>query len=277
MKKILSVLTMIAMLICLSVPTFAAEAPIPSKENTQQQVSEIKDDLISARENDGKISKSEQNKIASEYSKEAIKEFNETIDEELEEVLSQECADVSYSTEGENSETKTIDLECGAQVIITTEITEIEEDSSDLAEETAFSKIKSFFILEASASTASYGTFKHGTYITVVGVGTIKLNVTNTLKASSSGLKITKVSATTNSSGQMHDVEKKCKITKASAGKGSTCKTLAGVRWYCTTPYGNLPKKWKKLTSSFKVTSINTSKKKVNYTCSVSSSSSNSW
>ena len=40
--------------------------------------------------------------------------------------------------------------------------------------------------------TASYGNFKHGTYIKVIGVGTVSLNVTNHLTASKSGLTIRK-------------------------------------------------------------------------------------
>ena len=148
--------------------------------------------------------------------------------------------------------TKSIDLDCGAQVVVTNEITK-EDDSQE--EASLSDKVKNFFILEASASTASYGNFKYGTYIKVIGVGTVSLNVTNHLTASKSGLTIRKVTASTNSSGQMFDVGKNCKIVKNRQEKVRTCKTLAGVRWYCNTPYGHLPKKWKKLTSSFKVTS----------------------
>ena len=208
----------------------------------------------------GTISKKEQKEITEDYSTEAIKEFNDIVDEELADVLEDEFSNMELSSE-EQITTKSIDLDCGAQVVVTNEITK-EDDSQE--EASLSDKVKNFFILEASASTASYGNFKYGTYIKVIGVGTVSLNVTNHLTASKSGLTIRKVTASTNSSGQMFDVGKNCKIVKKSAGKGQTCKTLAGVRWYCNTPYGHLPKKWKKLTSSFKVTSINTSKKKVN-------------
>lgn len=271
-KKTIAILTCLTVLACMSVPVFATDGNLENK-SIEQEVSAIQEDLLEARENDGTISKKEQKEITEDYSTEAIKEFNDIVDEELADVLEDEFSNMELSSE-EQITTKSIDLDCGAQVVVTNEITK-EDDSQE--EASLSDKVKNFFILEASASTASYGNFKYGTYIKVIGVGTVSLNVTNHLTASKSGLTIRKVTASTNSSGQMFDVGKNCKIVKKSAGKGQTCKTLAGVRWYCNTPYGHLPKKWKKLTSSFKVTSINTSKKKVNFNCSVSSSASNSW
>ena len=271
-KKAVAILTCLTILACMSVPVFATDGNLEN-ESTEQEVSAIQEDLLEARENDGTISKKEQKEIIEDYSAEAIEEFNDIVDEELSDVLEEEFSNIELSSE-EQITTKSIDLDCGAQVVVINEITK-EDDSQE--EASLSDKVKNFFILEASASTASYGNFKHGTYVKVVAVGTLSLNVTNHLTASKSGLTIRKVTASTNSSGQMFDVGKNCKIVKKSAGKGQTCKTLAGVRWYCNTPYGHFPKKWKKLTSSFKVTSINTSKKKVNYNCSVSSSASNSW
>ena len=261
-KKAVAILTCLTILACMSVPVFATDGNLEN-ESTEQEVSAIQEDLLEARENDGTISKKEQKEIIEDYSAEAIEEFNDIVDEELSDVLEEEFSNIELSSE-EQITTKSIDLDCGAQVVVTNEITK-EDDSQE--EASLSDKVKNFFILEASASTASYGNFKHGTYVKVVAVGTLSLNVTNHLTASKSGLTIRKVTASTNSSGQMFDVGKNCKIVKKSAG----------VRWYCNTPYGHFPKKWKKLTSSFKVTSINTSKKKVNYNCSVSSSASNSW
>lgn len=98
------------------------------------------------------------------------------------------------------------------------------------------------------------------------------------IKASNSGLTITDTSASSNSNGLMVDCSRKSKIEKASAGKGATCKSLGGVRYYENLiPYGHTSKTWTELRCSFKVTSINKSKKKVNFTYTTSKWNSSTW
>ena len=297
-KKILSMLLAGTMMVCFSVPSFAAETvsgDAPDTDSTLTESSSVLDESLSEQEeeelledvitemqdaqDDGSISKSEQTEIFSDIPVEVIDEYNDIAQEEAADIIEEECSDTEIDSNAVVHEKETYDLDCGAQLTIETDIVdipdqEVEEDTVS----TEIAKIMDRFGMYAYANSQSYGTKKHCQKYTMVAGGTVKLTLTTTIKASSSGLKITGTSATSNSNGVCHDTSRKSKIEKASAGKGASCKALGGVQWYTSLiPYGHTSKKWQKLRQTFSVSSINKTKKVVNFSYSTKTFSSSSW
>lgn len=258
----------------MSIPAFAAETASP-QDGTKHDVESVIKQMKKAQ-SDGKITSEEQEIIFKDVPKAVVEQYNEIVDAESAEILETYYTNIPLDSDSELNDTQTFNLDCGAQLIVTTEIKKLSnrEETTNSAITGILEKIGMYCYADSQA----FGTTKHRETLKIYGAGYVKLTLDTTIKASSSGLQITKTHADSNSAGLLHDVSCKSKIEKASAGKGKTCKSKGGVRWYeDLVPVGHTSKKWRNLRCKFKVTSINKDKKKVYYTYSTEKWTSEYW
>jgi hypothetical protein len=173
------------------------------------------------------------------------------------------------STTDEYYDKSIIDLDCGAQLQIVTEVTDVtEEEELKLVAKSTLHNVKDFFIPSVYAWTRgvvgceqSFCTKKYDNYATAIGVGKATIQSIVWLKASKNGLEITKQSCEGRVSGMFVEKSTKKKIEDSKAEKvGYDCHARAGVSYYAEYGSWRTASKWEKIRQKFKVTAIHKNK-----------------
>lgn len=275
-KMIIGILALL-----LAATTMFAKAPVQAStrdessamnEVIQNEVDEISEDLTEARK-DGKISFFDEIVATYDVSQEAKDAFNDMAMEQAKEEIGA-LPPVSTNSEENINETKTIDLDCGAQLIISIYSEDVSSDQTI----GAVSQIFETIIQSANAYDMTYGTKRYYQSATTVAAGWVTIKSWTTVTASSNGMKITKVDCESDSALLMTDLEKKRIIEDQYADvAGSNCHSRAGVKYNIGAFGLHGPSDWYNLRVTFTITKIDKANKKVYYKYDKDAWQSNTW
>lgn len=275
-NKFLSLLITISILI-----TFFPISIFANEENNREDVLQsIEEDMEEARK-DGRITSYEQMEISKEYSITEIKEYNDIAQEEANEALKDFNFSMNIDSDSEISKKEVINLDCGAQLVITCEVdTLTDEEEIELENEIAkeneekslFTSIQEFICPTVFADTLnlslSYKTQRYGQEAKVYGLGWASIKLDTWVKANSNGLTITKVEESTDSYLYFNDLDSSSWIEDKYAQKeGYDCHSRGKLKFNAEMPVtgGHTQSHYLHLRCRWNVTKIDKTNKVVKF------------
>lgn len=274
----------IALIVCIGVVSaslgFASEkaeaesvdAAVATSETIQSEVEIISENLNEARE-DGRISVFEDYIATYNISQESKDAFNELAMQQAQEAID-ELDPIVTSSDENIDETQSINLDCGAQLII-------RMHSEDVTSEDSIGIVGKFFntvIQSVNAYDMTYGTKKYYQSATMISAGWVTIKSWTTVTASATGLKITEVSRESDSAILMNDLETKRMIEDQYADVvGSNCHSRVAVKYNEGVLGMHGPSEWYNLRVTFTLSKIDKVNKKIYYTYGKDTWYSSSW
>jgi hypothetical protein len=245
---------------------------ITESESIQQEVEALSNNLNESRQ-DGRISVFENYAATYNVSQEAKEAFNELAMEQAKEEIDA-LPSIATNSDINIDETQTINLDCGAQLIIRTH----SEDVAGQQSTGMIGKLLNTLIQSANAYDMTYGNKKYYQSATMISAGWVTVKSWTTVSASATGLKITKVSNESNSAILMNDLETKGMIEDQYANvAGTNCHSRVAVKYNGGVLGLHSPSDWYNLRVTFTISKIDNVKKKIYYTYGKDTWYSSSW